>query len=96
MRSRYSAYALGLEAYVLSTWHPDTRPHSLDLSEENGNWIGLQVKQSEAGGIDDSEGWVSFVARYKQNGRAQRMQERSRFIKQDGRWFYIDGDLSAF
>lgn len=95
MRSRYSAYALGLEEYVLSTWHPQTRPTDLNLAEEPGKWIGLQIKSREAGTGIDPEGWVEFVARYKLHGKAQRLQERSHFVKQDGRWFYMAGELAS-
>lgn len=87
MRSRYSAYALCLESYVLDTWHENTRPEQLDLDRAI-KWIGLDVLSfSEQG----DEGWVSFVARYKVNGRAGRMLEKSHFLRESGRWFYLAG-----
>lgn len=89
MRSRYSAYVLKLEPYLLATWYPSTRPASLDLAEDNVKWIGLEVKRHSP----ESEGHatVEFVARYKVGGRAQRLHEVSRFAFEDGRWYYVDG-----
>ncbi len=91
MRSRYSAYALGKEAYVLSTWHASTRPASLDLvGQPAPKWIGLKVLRHEQ--QDGNHAIVEFIARYKVNGRAFKMHETSRFMKEGGRWFYLDGD----
>lgn len=90
MRSRYSAYALGLEAYILATWHTSTRPP--DARPEQGiRWLGLSIKRHEATG--DGRALVEFVARYKIGGRAQRLHEISRFVRDDGRWYYVDGQL---
>ena len=92
MRSRYSAYVLGLEPYLLSTWHPTTRPDSLGLTTDPApKWLGLEVKRHEPTGPDSAI--VEFVARYKVGGRAHRLHESSRFVREDGRWFYVDGDL---
>ncbi|MEW6131951.1 MAG: YchJ family metal-binding protein [Pseudomonadota bacterium] len=91
MRSRYSAYVLGKEAYLLSTWHASTRPATLDLAAQPApKWIGLRVLRHEQ--QDETHAVVEFVARYKVNGRAYKMQEASRFVKEDGRWFYVEGD----
>ena len=93
MRSRYSAYVLGDEAYLLATWHPDTRPASLDLDRgPPTKWLGLSVKRHE----DDGEGraMVEFVARYKIGGRAHRLHEASRFLRENGRWLYLDGECA--
>lgn len=91
MRSRYSAYALGLAPYLLATWHASTRPTALDLNDAPCQWIGLQIRAHAQ--QDASHATVTFVARYRVNGRAQRLQEHSRFVREDGRWFYVDGDL---
>lgn len=88
MRSRYSAYAVGLIDYLLATWHPSTAPGELELSPVK--WIDLEVRHTEASG---EAGVVEFVARCRVNGRAQRLHETSRFVRQDGRWFYIDGQM---
>ncbi|MEW5787967.1 MAG: YchJ family metal-binding protein [Pseudomonadota bacterium] len=93
MRSRYTAYVLGNEAYLLATWHPDTRPEGLDLDREpHPRWLGLAVKGS--GQVDVDHAWVEFVARYKIAGRAYRMQERSRFERREGTWYYLDGEVA--
>ena len=92
MRSRYVAYALGLEPYLLATWHTSTRPAALDLDKESKpRWLGLTIKRHEV--QDDDHAIVEFVARYKIDGRAYRLHETSRFVREDGRWFYIDGDI---
>lgn len=92
MRSRYSAYVLLLEPYLLATWHSRTRPPLLDLaSDEKSQWLGLAVKRHETTGADSAI--VEFVARYKIAGRAYRLHETSRFLREDGRWYYVDGDI---
>jgi SEC-C motif-containing protein len=92
MRSRYVAYGLGLEASLLATWHPSTRPASLDFDKEAPlNWIGLTIKRHEQHG--ENKAIVEFVARYKVGGRAHRLHETSRFVRENGMWFYVDGDI---
>lgn len=91
MRSRYSAYVLGLAAYLSLTWHPSTRSSSLDLSEPT-QWLGLQVLRH----IEDGEkAVVEFVARYKVNGKAHRLHEVSRFVREAERWYYLDGKVDG-
>ena len=90
MRSRYVAYAQKRSDYVLRTWHPATRPAHLDLETESVPWLGLKVIRAAAGGPDDIQGTVEFVARYKIAGRAHRLREISRFTREDGQWFYLD------
>jgi SEC-C motif-containing protein len=92
MRSRYTAYALGNAPYLLSTWHASMRPVSLNLDEQPApQWIGLKVLWHEQ--PNDNQAVVAFVARYKINGRAFKLRETSRFVKEDGQWFYLDGDI---
>ena len=92
MRSRYSAYVLGLEIYLLATWHAGTRPASLDLDAETSpRWLGLEVKCHQNTGPDSAI--VEFVARYRTSGRAHRLHEVSRFVREDGRWYYVDGEF---
>lgn len=92
MRSRYSAYVLLRADYLLRTWHESTRPQSLDFSAaETMIWLGLKIVRSEAGGPNDQQGVVEFVARYKIGGKAHRMVEISRFVRENGCWFYLDG-----
>ncbi len=87
MRSRYSAYALGDIPYLLATWHPSTAPGDLELSGSI-KWLELQVRHAASTG---DAGVVDFVARYRVNGRGERMHEISRFVRENGRWYYIDG-----
>jgi SEC-C motif-containing protein len=90
MRSRYVAYVLDRTDYILATWHPRTRPPHLDPDRAPVRWLGLTIRRVEAGTTQHSEGIVEFVARYKIGGRAHRLHETSRFLKEDGRWFYLD------
>ncbi len=92
MRSRYTAFALGAEAYLRATWHPSTRPAALDLAADpQPRWIGLKIIRHAPDGADHAT--VEFIARYKVGGRAHRLHEISRFIREDGRWFYLAGEL---
>lgn len=94
MRSRYSAYALGLESYLLATWHVSTRPAALDLEQASGmKWLELSVKRHQV--QDDSHATVEFVARYRLAGRGQRLHETSRFVREDGAWYYLDGEFDG-
>jgi SEC-C motif-containing protein len=94
MRSRYSAYVLKLDDYLQASWHPSTRPDNLDLAEDDGTkWLGLEVKRYQP--QDENHATVEFVARYRIDGRGHRLHEISRFIREDGRWFYADGDIIA-
>ncbi|MDP1863560.1 MAG: YchJ family metal-binding protein [Thiobacillus sp.] len=90
MRSRYSAFVLGLEDYLRATWHPDTRPADIGLdATPTPQWLGLAIKSHTL--QDDNHATVEFIARYKLNGRAFKLHESSRFEKMDGRWLYVDG-----
>lgn len=90
MRSRYSAYALALPEYLLATWHPDSRPSSLDLSEEPAiKWLGLAIKLASP--EQNNKATVEFVARYKVADKAYRLHELSDFIKLNQRWYYLSG-----
>jgi SEC-C motif domain protein len=93
MRSRYSAYALGLVDYIRETWHSSTRPKNLSRFDAADKWLGLQIK--EAPHVIGDEGFVEFVARSKPKGggAAIRLQERSRFVREGGRWLYVDGNI---
>jgi len=92
MRSRYSAYVGQLADYLLATWHPTTRPSELDLAADGTKWLGLEVKRQQV--IDAHHATVEFVARYRIAGRGHRLHELSRFVREDDRWYYVDGDLA--
>lgn len=87
MRSRYTAYVVGDDAYVMRTWHPSTRPAV--IGDVEVDWLGLEILDTDRGGLLDAEGEVEFVARHA----AGRLHERSRFARVDGRWSYLDGTV---
>lgn len=91
MRSRYSAYTLGLNDYLLATWHAGTRPVTIEADPPGLRWLGLELRRHER--TDDDHAIVEFVARSKLGGRAHRLHETSRFVREGGRWYYVDGDL---
>lgn len=90
MRSRYTAFTLLNEAYLRYSWHPDTCPKNIHLSE-NTQWLGLKIKNTLAGSENDETGEIEFVARNKTSGKASRIHENSRFSRFNSRWVYIDG-----
>ena len=88
MRSRYCAYVLCNEQYLLATWHPNTRPDSIPFSKDQ-KWLGLCVIDARPTG--EHSAVVEFIARSRvSNTAAQRLHERSRFVREGGRWFYVD------
>jgi SEC-C motif-containing protein len=92
MRSRYTAFVMGDERYLLATWHPRTRPAEAK-SEPGTKWLGLEVRDQRE--VDATHAEVEFVARCRIAGRAVRLHERSRFVREEGRWYYLDGDVKA-
>jgi SEC-C motif-containing protein len=94
MRSRFSAFALGLADYLLASWHPSTRPAALEL-DADVVWRRLQIVDTVAGGPDDADGVVEFRASYRDASGAGLLHECSRFARVDGRWAYLDGTHPA-
>ena len=92
MRSRYTAFALNNIAYLEKSWHPTTRPATIE-TDEKVRWLGLKIKRTGQGGADDDQGIVEFVARFKIDGRGHRLHEISRFVKENGQWLYLDGEM---
>ena len=90
MRARYSAYVTMDEDYLRATWHPSTRPDDEALTSPFLKWLGLEIKAVKQQG---EQGTVHFVARCREGGRGRRMEEISRFVFEDGLWFYVDGDF---
>jgi SEC-C motif-containing protein len=90
MRSRYSAFAVGDAAYLLATWHPATRPKRLAL-DDDVRWTGLDVLTTTGGSLMAADGTVEFRASYVRAGRAGAQHENSRFLRENGRWWYLDG-----
>jgi SEC-C motif-containing protein len=89
MRSRYSAFAVGDTEYLLKTWHPSTRPDSLELDSEL-RWTRLDILRTVRGGPFDTDGVVEFTAYSTLDGERQQQHETSRFVKLDRLWFYVD------
>ncbi|WP_318243950.1 MULTISPECIES: YchJ family protein [Oerskovia] len=96
MRSRYAAFAVGDADYLLATWHPSTRPTDLDL-DDDVTWRRLDVVATSAGGPLDRTGVVEFVAHYRSAETRERgsLHEVSAFVREGGRWYYVDGDVPA-
>lgn len=89
MRSRYSAFALDRTGYLLDTWHASTRPAGIEPNPPGLKWLGLEVRCHTL--LDADHATVEFVARNQLGGRAGRLHELSRFVREAGRWYYIDG-----
>lgn len=93
MRSRYAAFVMCNEQYLLATWQAARRPASIDF-EPKQKWLGLKIVATSRTGAATAE--VEFIARYRIGGAsAARLHERSRFVKEGDRWLYVDGDLRA-
>ena len=92
MRSRYSAFVLGRGDYLRDTWHPRTRPAEAPAPDPAVRWLGLDVRRHTV--TDADHAVVEFVARSKLGGRALRLHETSRFVREGGRWYYVDGDIA--
>ncbi len=94
MRSRYTAHTLCDARYVLDTWYIATRPDNANVELDAGTrWLGLEVRDHQQ--VDATHAEVEFVARYRVAGRGVRLHERSRFMREDGRWYYVDGDIKG-
>lgn len=91
MRSRYTAYVLGDEAYLRHTWQASTCPDDILGRQPSPQWIGLKILRTEAGQRQHDTGLVEFLARYRMNGRAHRLHETSQFVRDEGRWVYVAG-----
>ena len=89
MRSRYTAFALGRADHLWRTWHPRTRPPRVEPGQDE--WIGLEIVDVVAGGVDDEDGVVEFVAHFSGPDGPEKMRERSVFERRGGRWTYLAG-----
>jgi SEC-C motif-containing protein len=89
MRSRYSAFVLHRAAYLFETWHASTRPADVAL-DDGAKWLGLDVRRHTVIGAEHAQ--VEFVARYRTAGRGARIHELSRFVREAGRWYYLNGE----
>ncbi|MCX5394242.1 YchJ family protein [Streptomyces sp. NBC_00094] len=94
MRSRYSAFVVRDEAYLLHTWAPETRPGEVDFDPAL-RWTGLEIQGTTDGTAFHQHGTVTFTASYVHEGEPGAMSERSRFARHEGAWVYVDGDVTA-
>ena len=92
MRSRYTAFTLKNAVYLLSSWHSSTSPKELDL-EISPTWCNLEILATKEGSENDTQGIVEFKATYMGQGKSGTLHEVSRFIHEEGRWFYVAGDV---
>ena len=92
MRSRYTAYTLENEPYLQKSWHPKTRPAEVMRNQEACKWISLSILSYQQ---EEQTATVEFIARYKMNGRAEKLHETSRFVCEEGQWLYLDGVFST-
>jgi SEC-C motif-containing protein len=90
MRARYSAYVLQDRSFLLASWHPDTRPTSIDF-DDHIEWLDLEIVDTESGGALDSAGVVEFRARFSRSGEHLELHERSSFARAAGLWLYVSG-----
>ena len=95
MRSRYTAYVQENTEYILASWHPSTRPQSMSITPGEIHWTGLQVLNSKAGQKGDKTGRVEFIARFEHGNGADQAHEDSRFLFEQGQWFYVDGEMKS-
>ncbi|QEO13218.1 hypothetical protein FLP10_01400 [Agromyces intestinalis] len=92
MRSRYTAYVVGDAGYLVATWHASTRPTELELDPDL-EWRALAILRTERGGPFDRDGVVEFVASWRDGAERGRLHETSRFVREAGRWCYVDGEV---
>lgn len=91
MRSRYSAFVQLNSRYLLETWHPSTRPASVEF-DVHQKWLGLRILDAPT--HENGAGQVEFIARYRiGGGPASKLHERSRFVCERERWFYLKGNI---
>jgi len=95
MRSRFTAYAMQNADYLLQTWDSNARPETIDFSKETGEWTRLEILMTKKGLSKDSKGTVEFRAYFTQEGEEKVMNEISRFVKKQGRWYYLDGKVKS-
>ena len=93
MRSRYSAFVVKDEKYLLKTWSKSRRPHKLYVAEQKLEWLNLTILDTEAGGAEDATGEVEFTAQYREDEVTHTLKERSRFRKKGDLWYYVDGKI---
>lgn len=92
MRSRYTAFVVGDERYLVESWHPGTRPDTIDLDPAL-RWTGLEIVETATGAPGDRRGTVEFRAGWRDGRETGMLHETSRFVFQSDRWWYLDGEV---
>jgi SEC-C motif-containing protein len=99
MRSRYSAFVVGNAAYIGETLHRKSRGDHDEAGTkkwaQKSEWLGLEVLDTDAGQENDGRGEVEFIARYRQKGELIEHHERATFVKEDGKWWFLEGTTPA-
>jgi SEC-C motif domain protein len=95
MRSRYTAFTLANNQYLMDSWAQETRPKEIYAEEESIQWLNLEVEKCEKGSSGDEDGYVTFTARFLSSGHLCRLHEKSSFIKDGGLWYYLDGETES-
>lgn len=94
MRSRYSAYVLGLIDYLRDTTLPAQQAgldlHGIRAWSLGSTWLGLQVESSELIGNQPEHAFVTFTASWHDGSGEHHHRERSAFVQREGRWYFID------
>tara|TARA_R110000751_G_scaffold84341_1_gene168837 strand:+ start:21830 stop:22123 length:294 start_codon:yes stop_codon:yes gene_type:complete len=95
MRSRYCAFALGLGSYLVDTVPPEKARDFADrtVARQKACWVGLEIVNTKAGGLFENVGFVEFIASFVENGHRGTLHENSRFLRHNGKWLYVDGEM---
>ncbi|MCK5070558.1 MAG: SEC-C domain-containing protein [Desulfocapsa sp.] len=95
MRSRYTAFTLADNQYLMDSWAKETRPKEIHTEDDTIQWLSLEIKECENGTIKDTDGFVGFTARFLSGGHLCKLHEKSSFIKEDNVWYYLDGETES-
>ena len=95
MRSRYTAFTLAENQYLMDSWAKETRPKGIHAEDDNIQWLSLEIKACENGNIHDTDGTVQFTANFLSGGHLCKLHEKSNFIRKDKLWYYLDGETDS-
>ena len=95
MRSRYTAFVQKHDQHILASWHPRTRPQTLNFDDHPVVWLGLEIHDCHNGGHTDNNGIVEFTSTYLENGQLCRLREKSEFLKENDLWYYLRGECTV-
>jgi len=95
MRSRYTAFTLANNDYLIKSWAVQTRPEEIQTEDDSTQWLGLEIEECENGKPADATGSVTFTASFLSGGHLCKLHEKSVFIREDNLWYYLDGETSS-